>query len=204
MSPEQREQIRLRMLGNTNGYKKGEKKAPFTKEHRAKLSLAQTGRPAWNKGKRGEYKLWPDGRVISEEHRRKITESRKGYRPSEETKRKMSETMLGKRELLHNWKNGISSLKGYAMPYNEAYRARKLNAIGSFSPSEWNGLKERFGFMCLCCKKCEPEIKLCADHIVPLSKGGDNFISNIQPLRASCNARKWNKVIDFRELPVTA
>lgn len=88
------------------------------------------------------------------------------------------------------WKGGINHII--------AYRARKLKAKGNHTEKEWLKLKAHFGWMCLCCKKCEPEIKLTEDHIMPLSLGGSNYISNIQPLCQSCNARKHIKIIDYR------
>lgn len=77
-------------------------------------------------------------------------------------------------------------------------RARKLQAEGSFSPDEWLELKRKYNFACLCCGKREPDICLTVDHVVPLVKGGTNYIDNIQPLCVSCNSRKHSKIIDYR------
>jgi len=56
---------------------------------------------------------------------------------------------------------------------------------------------------CLCCGKREPEVDLQADHIIPVAwgtaRGAINYISNIQPLCGSCNARKGNHhATDYR------
>lgn len=39
---------------------------------------------------------------------------------------------------------------------------------------------------------------LTPDHVVPLSRGGTNYIDNIQPLCGPCNSQKHAKTIDFR------
>ena len=77
---------------------------------------------------------------------------------------------------------------------NRMYYLRKSGAEGSFTIGEWELLKKQYGFTCPLCKRTEPNIKLTKDHIIPLSKGGSNFIENIQPLCLGCNARKRDKV----------
>jgi|SRR5579872_3653719 len=78
------------------------------------------------------------------------------------------------------------------------YRARKRQAHGDFTLEEWTSLVERYNHTCLCCGQREPKIKLTADHVIPLSRGGSNDIGNIQPLCKSCNCKKHDKIIDFR------
>lgn len=83
-------------------------------------------------------------------------------------------------------------------PEEEAYRARKWGAEGSYSFQQWEELKKKYNYMCLCCKQQEPFIRLTTDHVVPLSRGGSNDISNIQPLCRSCNGRKFVSSTDYR------
>lgn len=76
--------------------------------------------------------------------------------------------------------------------------AREKNAEGEFSQQEWEDILELYDHTCLCCKRKEPEIYLTVDHVIPLSRGGSNYISNIQPLCIECNKSKFTKTIDYR------
>ncbi len=77
-------------------------------------------------------------------------------------------------------------------------RMQKTQAGGAYTAQEWRDLKAFYSYTCLCCKRKEPDIKLTADHVIPVVKGGSSFISNIQPLCQSCNSRKGLRIIDYR------
>lgn len=70
--------------------------------------------------------------------------------------------------------------------------ARESGAVGSHTLDEWNNLKNSYGNKCAYCKE---EKQLTKDHIIPLSKGGSDYIENIQPLCRNCNSKKNTKII---------
>lgn len=146
-----------------------------SKETRLKISKAKKGVIA---GER--HPNW--GKHLSAETRKKISDAREN-RPS---------------GINHpTWKGGNATLLTRKVHYQRQYKQRKVGNGGSHTLEQWEALKSEYGFMCLCCKRNEPEIKLTEDHILPISKGGTDDISNIQPLCGSCNSRKHDKHIDF-------
>ena len=76
----------------------------MSEEYKIKLSMALKGKPTWNTGK----KCGP----LSEEHKRKISESEKGRKLSEETRKKMSESRKGKSIPEEQKKKISAALKG--------------------------------------------------------------------------------------------
>ncbi len=76
---------------------------------------------------------------------------------------------------------------------------RRANIRGSesrYTAQEWRNLVKKYNNKCLCCGRSD--VKLTVDHVIPLSKGGRNDISNIQPLCLSCNDKKGTKKTDYR------
>lgn len=74
-----------------------------------------------------------------------------------------------------------------AKAYTENYRSRSINAEGFFTVEEWIELCIRYKDKCA---YCGIETTLTADHVVPLSRGGTNYITNILPACKSCNSKK--------------
>lgn len=82
---------------------------------------------------------------------------------------------------------------------NRKYRARKNNADGSFTEKEF---KEKLVFYQYKCCKCGTDLRKTdthRDHVKPLSIGGTDYISNIQPLCKPCNCSKSADWIDYRD-----
>lgn len=217
----------------------------MNEEHKNKISKALKGKmpknfkslhtPEMNKKRSITLKgISTRGRgwKVSEETKRKMSENRKGFKHLEKTKKQMSKSHTGKimseeakKKISENnayywlekkrplfskkWKKKIGDAhrgeKNYrwkggrenTLMLNRKRRALKLNAEGSHTLQEWEDLKKKYNYMCLCCKQQEPFIKLTEDHIIPLTRGGSNYIDNIQPLCGSCNSRKFTNIINY-------
>ena len=104
---------------------------------------------------------------------------------------------------LHAWCNNcnyVSHQKYYKENKDELIHKAKaannkrrsiLNELTEhYTKEEWLHLLESSGYRC---QHCNSPYELCADHVYPISKGGNNTIDNIQVLCRSCNSRKSNK-----------
>jgi len=151
-------------------------------ETRKKQSLAKLGKPSWNKGGKAP---WAKDNKFS----LGVVPWNKGIKFLK---------MSGDKHW--NWQGGKTLVPGYEVFIENTRRSRKFGNGGTHTHEEWEILKKTWNYMCLCCKRCEPEIKLTEDHILPLSKGGRNDIENIQPLCMSCNRIKNAKYINYIKL----
>lgn len=158
---------------------------PCSEETREKISKA-------NKGK-NSYKRTKETRLKMSKAKKGKIPWMKGRHHTEEAKRKLSEANKGKES--HFWKDGRSGDKKY-INWLKNKRNRQPR-IGFHTYGEWELLKKQYGFICLACKLEEPKIILTEDHIIPLSKGGSDYIENIQPLCKSCNSKKHTKIINY-------
>lgn len=77
----------------------------------------------------------------------------------------------------------------------------RRRAEGCYTPEQIQVLFLACGYKCLVCRTTE-QIQI--DHIVPIKRGGTNWITNLQPLCRTCNRNKFTKTVDYRTPEIIA
>jgi len=142
-------------------------------------------------------------RKYQEEHKEEISEYKKNWAADNEEKAAASKLAYYERER----EEVIARSKKWAESNPEKVRQAKANNLrkrraarhasrGNFTVEEFKELCEIHGNKCLACDDTRAPLE--ADHVVPLTKGGSDNISNIQPLCGSCNRKKFVTIIDYR------
>lgn len=76
--------------------------------------------------------------------------------------------------------------------YNSRRRSNKINtSINSLSGETWKWLVSLYEHRCAYCGNFSKDITI--DHVMPLSRGGNNTLGNIVPACRSCNSLKHAK-----------
>lgn len=95
---------------------------------------------------------------------------------------------------------GQSSLRAYCgrrckrLARTRRRRAYENEQRGVWSWGEFMHVARRFGYRCAYCGE-KPADQLQPDHVIPLSRGGPNVLSNILPACAPCNGSKSDKTL---------
>jgi len=128
-------------------------------------------------GKLGALARWVTGAQSEEEkHRKNLEQNRKHRRKNSVQYRAWLDSRLPRQ----SFQTRRSKLKSQGVS-------------GSHSFDQWEALLHMYDYRCLDCNRRAPEVKLSPDHLAPVSKGGSDFIDNIQPLCQSCNSKKRDK-----------
>lgn len=98
------------------------------------------------------------------------------------------------------WYQNHKLKSGNVVKINESNRRVKLKkrkVEGSHTVEEWNALLEKHEYRCFYCKELmtleEGKRRITRDHVIPIEKGGTDFIENIVPACKSCNGKKGSK-----------
>lgn len=74
-----------------------------------------------------------------------------------------------------------------------SYHRRRAQQAGAtrndLTTAQWKAIKRHYGYRCVYCgRKMQ---RLTIDHIIPISKGGENTFTNVVPACRTCNNRKY-------------
>ena len=78
---------------------------------------------------------------------------------------------------------------------NRLRKYRDRNAVGSFTRKECETKLRECNYKCIYCGQSLSIENITIDHLIPLSKGGTNYIDNLVPSCLECNCKKYNKIL---------
>lgn len=99
------------------------------------------------------------------------------------------------REYMRQRKASDPAFKARQHDYAARYSAMRRANGGDYALEDWETLCALAGGRCLASGK---ETALTVDHVLPVSKGGSSYLTNLQPLCGSCNSSKKERHIDYR------
>lgn len=97
------------------------------------------------------------------------------------------------------WRALVAKWEWQAKSPNHKRRTHLLKNGGTHTEEEWILLQQRYGGHCAYCGEIKPLTK---DHIIPVSKGGSDDISNMLPVCRHCNCTKGNRRVPKVKIPL--
>lgn len=147
-----------------------------------------------------EYNLTKNKQYMNKYIKEWMKEQRKNNTKYAERQRKLKREYAkraDKKEIIKKWRH--KNIKKI-LEWNRKRSLEKKGVIGNHNDKEWQENKKYYDFRCVKCGIKESELKeiwkgtsfvnLTKDHIVPISRGGTDYMWNIQPLCVSCNSKK--------------
>lgn len=150
-----------------------------------------------------ENKDWINSKAKKyyQNNRERIIEQSKKYynNNAEKTKERIKEWNRNNPKKKRRYNNKyFKTEKGKAcrQRVNITRRTQEKKIINTLNLEEWIDILKQYKFRCAYCGK---EFNLfdrpTRDHIIPISRGGDNIKENIVPACQSCNSKKKNNII---------
>ncbi len=105
--------------------------------------------------------------------------------------------------LLERSKNYFKTEKGRANHQRAKVKRQTImeNIINTLTSEEWLNILKKYNYKCAYCgTEFDENILPEKDHIIPISKGGNNTKENIVPACRSCNAKKGDKILLERQV----
>ena len=137
--------------------------------------------PDWDRNNYENHKvLFLDyAEKYRDEHRESINEYVREYKKTEKGK-------ATTRKYVESEKGRANNQRGHFKR-----RANEKNTVNTLTAQEWLDILEEYNYRCAYCGiEFDCETLPTKDHIIPVSKGGDNVKENIVPACRSCNSRK--------------
>jgi len=91
------------------------------------------------------------------------------------------------------YKSWVDSHREIVRAYCRNDYAKRRGQDGIITADEWLDVLEFFDNRCAYC--FVQSLNLTQDHVIPLSRGGENVVGNVVPACNSCNTRKRNHLI---------
>jgi len=153
-------------------------------------------RKAWRDARKDQYRVYQ--KDWKEQNRDHVRAYEREYFQNNDEQRERNRA-AGRIRDRERYQNDPEHKKKKDRQAGEKNRRRRALLFGApaehHTQLEWDELCAKFNH---CCVRCKQQLPLSRDHVIPVTLGGSDAITNIQPLCKVCNSWKNNRTIDFR------